>query len=106
MAGTPPTSRSLSGWHRRISLASLVIVALVGHGCGGDGGPDPRIEELGRCTDFNPTTRNAYFGDTHVHGPEGVNFYTRGKVVTTRWGVPAELGTAPSSLDLHFPTNR
>ena len=25
------------------------------------------------------------FGDTHVHGPEGINFYTRGKVVTTRW---------------------
>lgn len=46
------------------------------------------------------------FGDTHVHGPEGVSFYTRGKVVTTRWGVPAGLGTAPSSLDLHFPTNR
>ena len=25
------------------------------------------------------------FGDTHVHGPEGINFYTRGKVVTSRW---------------------
>ena len=46
------------------------------------------------------------FGDTHVHGPEGVSFYTRGKVVTTRWGVASELGTVPSSPDLHFPTNR
>jgi len=25
------------------------------------------------------------FGDQHVHGMEGVRFYTRGKVVTTRW---------------------
>ena len=29
--------------------------------------------------------RNSLFGDQHVHGPEGVRFYTRGKVVTTRW---------------------
>jgi malonate-semialdehyde dehydrogenase (acetylating)/methylmalonate-semialdehyde dehydrogenase len=28
------------------------------------------------------------FGDTHVHGPEGVHFYTRGKVVTSRWTEP------------------
>lgn len=29
--------------------------------------------------------RSSLFGDTHVHGMEGVRFYTRGKVVTTRW---------------------
>ena len=29
--------------------------------------------------------RNSLFGDQHMHGPEGVRFYTRGKVVTTRW---------------------
>ena len=29
--------------------------------------------------------RNSLFGDTHVHGMEGVRFYTRAKVVTTRW---------------------
>jgi malonate-semialdehyde dehydrogenase (acetylating)/methylmalonate-semialdehyde dehydrogenase len=29
--------------------------------------------------------RASLFGDTHVHGMEGVRFYTRGKVVTTRW---------------------
>ncbi|MFM7060580.1 MAG: CoA-acylating methylmalonate-semialdehyde dehydrogenase [Actinomycetes bacterium] len=41
------------------------------------------------------------FGDTHVHGTEGVHFYTRGKVVTTRWADPATRGP-----DLGFPTNR
>jgi len=41
------------------------------------------------------------FGDTHVHGTEGVNFYTRGKVVTARWEDPANRGP-----DLGFPTNR
>jgi malonate-semialdehyde dehydrogenase (acetylating)/methylmalonate-semialdehyde dehydrogenase len=41
------------------------------------------------------------FGDTHVHGLEGVHFYTRGKVVTARFGDPASRGP-----DLGFPTNR
>jgi malonate-semialdehyde dehydrogenase (acetylating)/methylmalonate-semialdehyde dehydrogenase len=41
------------------------------------------------------------FGDTHVHGLEGVHFYTRGKVVTARWEDPATRGP-----DLGFPTNR
>ena len=41
------------------------------------------------------------FGDTHMYGPEGVNFYTRGKVVTSRWPDPAT-----SSVDLGFPRNR
>ncbi|MFM7271323.1 MAG: CoA-acylating methylmalonate-semialdehyde dehydrogenase [Actinomycetes bacterium] len=41
------------------------------------------------------------FGDTHVHGTEGVHFYTRGKVVTTRWADPADRGP-----DLGFPTMR
>ncbi|GAA1738366.1 CoA-acylating methylmalonate-semialdehyde dehydrogenase [Luedemannella helvata] len=40
------------------------------------------------------------FGDTHVHGTEGVSFYTRGKVVTTRWPEQAEA----SRPTLHFPT--
>ncbi len=42
--------------------------------------------------------KQSLFGDTHVHGPEGVHFYTRGKVVTTRWGDPAQRGP-----DLGFP---
>jgi malonate-semialdehyde dehydrogenase (acetylating)/methylmalonate-semialdehyde dehydrogenase len=29
--------------------------------------------------------RNSLFGDQHVHGMEGVRFYTRAKVVTSRW---------------------
>jgi malonate-semialdehyde dehydrogenase (acetylating)/methylmalonate-semialdehyde dehydrogenase len=29
--------------------------------------------------------KGSLFGDLHVHGPEGVAFYTRGKVVTSRW---------------------
>jgi malonate-semialdehyde dehydrogenase (acetylating)/methylmalonate-semialdehyde dehydrogenase len=41
------------------------------------------------------------FGDSHMYGPEGVNFYTRGKVVTSRWPDPAT-----SAIDLGFPENR
>jgi malonate-semialdehyde dehydrogenase (acetylating)/methylmalonate-semialdehyde dehydrogenase len=40
------------------------------------------------------------FGDTHIHGPEGVAFYTRGKVITSRWPHV----TTPVAADLHFPT--
>ncbi len=32
------------------------------------------------------------FGDAHMYGPEGVNFYTRGKVVTSRWPDPSARG--------------
>ena len=41
------------------------------------------------------------FGDTHMYGPEGVNFYTRGKVVTSRWPDPST-----STVDLGFPRTR
>jgi malonate-semialdehyde dehydrogenase (acetylating) / methylmalonate-semialdehyde dehydrogenase len=41
------------------------------------------------------------FGDTHVYGPEGINFYTRRKVVTSRWPDPAT-----SRVDLGFPQTR
>lgn len=41
------------------------------------------------------------FGDTHMYGPEGINFYTRAKVVTSRWPDPAS-----SSIDLGFPETR
>src|SRR5919106_1378883 len=33
--------------------------------------------------------KSSLFGDTHIYGPEGINFYTRGKVVTSRWPDPA-----------------
>ncbi len=39
------------------------------------------------------------FGDAHVHGTEGVKFYTRGKVVTARWPDPSLRGK-----NLGFPT--
>ncbi len=41
------------------------------------------------------------FGDTHVHGKEGVHFYTRGKVVTARWPDPRFRG-----VELGFPENK
>ena len=41
------------------------------------------------------------FGDTHIYGPEGISFYTRGKVVTSRWPDPAT-----SKVDLGFPQTR
>jgi malonate-semialdehyde dehydrogenase (acetylating)/methylmalonate-semialdehyde dehydrogenase len=41
------------------------------------------------------------FGDRHVYGPEGIEFYTRGKVVTSRWPDPAT-----SKVDLGFPQTR
>jgi malonate-semialdehyde dehydrogenase (acetylating)/methylmalonate-semialdehyde dehydrogenase len=41
------------------------------------------------------------FGDQHMYGPEGVNFYTRTKVVTKRWPDPRT-----STVDLGFPQNR
>jgi len=41
------------------------------------------------------------FGDLHMYGPEGVQFYTRAKVVTSRWPDPST-----SKVDLGFPQNR
>jgi malonate-semialdehyde dehydrogenase (acetylating) / methylmalonate-semialdehyde dehydrogenase len=45
--------------------------------------------------------KSSLFGDTHMYGPEGVQFYTRAKVVTQRWPDP---GT--SKVDLGFPRTR
>ena len=45
--------------------------------------------------------KSSLFGDSHMYGPEGINFYTRGKVVTSRWPDPAT-----SSVDLGFPRTR
>jgi malonate-semialdehyde dehydrogenase (acetylating)/methylmalonate-semialdehyde dehydrogenase len=44
--------------------------------------------------------KDSLFGDTAMYGPEGVHFYTRPKVMTTRWPDPAK-----SRVDLGFPTN-
>jgi malonate-semialdehyde dehydrogenase (acetylating) / methylmalonate-semialdehyde dehydrogenase len=45
--------------------------------------------------------KSSLFGDLHMYGPEGIQFYTRAKVVTARWPDP---GT--SSVDLGFPRTR
>lgn len=45
--------------------------------------------------------KNSLFGDTHAHGREGVHFFTRGKVVTSRWLDPSHGG-----INLGFPQNR
>ncbi len=45
--------------------------------------------------------KGSLFGDLHMYGPEGVQFYTRGKVVTSRWPDPAT-----SSVNLGFPQSR
>ena len=45
--------------------------------------------------------KNSLFGHSHIYGPEGFAFYTRAKVVTTRWPQPSE-----SQIDLGFPTTR
>lgn len=42
--------------------------------------------------------KDSLFGDTHMYGPDSIRFYTRGKVVTTRWPDPAT-----SEIDLGFP---
>ncbi|WP_409332401.1 CoA-acylating methylmalonate-semialdehyde dehydrogenase [Trujillonella humicola] len=44
--------------------------------------------------------KHSLFGDSHAHGTEGVHFFTRGKVVTSRWLDPSHGG-----LDLGFPRN-
>ena len=41
------------------------------------------------------------FGDLHMYGPDGIQFYTRSKVVTSRWPDPAT-----STVDLGFPRTR
>jgi malonate-semialdehyde dehydrogenase (acetylating)/methylmalonate-semialdehyde dehydrogenase len=45
--------------------------------------------------------KGSLFGDSHVHGREGVHFYTRGKVVTSRWPDPKHRG-----VNLGFPQNK
>ncbi len=45
--------------------------------------------------------KDSLFGDQHMYGPEGVAFYTRAKVVSSRWPDPST-----SKVDLGFPENR
>lgn len=45
--------------------------------------------------------KNSLFGHSHIYGPEGISFYSRAKVVTTRWPLASE-----SQIDLGFPRTR
>jgi malonate-semialdehyde dehydrogenase (acetylating)/methylmalonate-semialdehyde dehydrogenase len=45
--------------------------------------------------------KHSLFGDNHMYGPEGIHFYTRGKIVTARWPDPST-----SKVDLGFPRTR
>jgi malonate-semialdehyde dehydrogenase (acetylating) / methylmalonate-semialdehyde dehydrogenase len=45
--------------------------------------------------------KDSLFGDRHIHGPEGVSFYTRAKVVTARWPQVQHA----SGASYHFPTS-
>jgi malonate-semialdehyde dehydrogenase (acetylating) / methylmalonate-semialdehyde dehydrogenase len=45
--------------------------------------------------------KDSAFGDTTIYGPEGIHFYTRPKVITSRWPDPAG-----STVNLGFPTNQ
>ncbi len=45
--------------------------------------------------------KSSLFGDLHAHGTEGVQFFTRGKVVTSRW-----LGPEHGGINLGFPQNK
>jgi len=48
--------------------------------------------------------KDSLFGDHHIHGPEGVRFYTRGKAITARW--PATNTAGPGDAgSMHFPTS-
>jgi malonate-semialdehyde dehydrogenase (acetylating)/methylmalonate-semialdehyde dehydrogenase len=45
--------------------------------------------------------KDSLFGDHHIYGPDGVRFYTRGKVVTQRWPEPKQA----SNASFAFPSN-
>lgn len=46
--------------------------------------------------------KDSLFGERRIHGPEGVTFYTRSKVVTSRWPAPK----AAAGASYYFPTSR
>jgi malonate-semialdehyde dehydrogenase (acetylating)/methylmalonate-semialdehyde dehydrogenase len=47
--------------------------------------------------------KDSLFGDHHIHGSEGVRFYTRGKAITSRW--PASNTNLGDTSSMHFPTS-
>ena len=69
--------------NQRLVAACLLIAAL----------PASVAAEALSCTGARPDVKRAFFGDLHVHGMDGVRFYTRTKVVTGRW--PDDGSAAP-----------
>ncbi|HEX3779334.1 MAG TPA: CoA-acylating methylmalonate-semialdehyde dehydrogenase [Pseudonocardiaceae bacterium] len=54
--------------------------------------------------------KDSLFGDSHAYGPDGIHFFTRNKVITSRWparavGVSAAGAPAPGNVNLGFPQN-
>jgi malonate-semialdehyde dehydrogenase (acetylating) / methylmalonate-semialdehyde dehydrogenase len=47
--------------------------------------------------------KDSLFGDHHIHGPEGIRFYTRGKAITARW--PATQANPADAGSMNFPTS-
>jgi malonate-semialdehyde dehydrogenase (acetylating)/methylmalonate-semialdehyde dehydrogenase len=47
--------------------------------------------------------KDSLFGDHHIHGPEGIRFYTRGKAITVRWPEEAQ-DPQHHTGHMHFPT--
>ncbi len=45
--------------------------------------------------------RASLFGSSHMYGPEGVKFFTKGKVITSRWPDPST-----SEINLGFPRTK
>jgi len=45
--------------------------------------------------------KSSLFGDLNMYGPDGIRFYTKSKVVTSRWPDPGK-----SKIDLGFPQAR
>jgi malonate-semialdehyde dehydrogenase (acetylating) / methylmalonate-semialdehyde dehydrogenase len=45
--------------------------------------------------------KDSLFGQSRIHGPDGVDFYTRSKVITQRWPEPS----SPAAGGLSFPTS-
>ena len=120
---TRSSGRCLAWSARRPSTRRLTLVNASPYGNGtaiftNDGGARPALPERGRGRHGrhqrpHPGAAAAYysfggwksslFGDTHAYGPDGVHFFTRAKVVTSKW----PRTTVPhAQLDLNFPGNR
>jgi malonate-semialdehyde dehydrogenase (acetylating)/methylmalonate-semialdehyde dehydrogenase len=46
--------------------------------------------------------KDSLFGDSHAYGPDGIHFFTRNKVITSRWPSRQSSG---SGVNLAFPEN-